>query len=61
MPKSLKCNRESFKQEAMSSWVSYQEDGRHVTGPEICAWLNTWGTDEEIPAPRSRSGQIESI
>lgn len=43
--------RESFKQEALTSWASYQETGRHLTGQEARAWLNTWGTDDEKAVP----------
>lgn len=43
--------RESFKQEALTSWTSYQETGRHLTGSEVRAWLNTWGTDAEKAVP----------
>ena len=40
-----------FKQEALTSWAAYKETGRHLTGPEVRASLNTWGTDDERPAP----------
>jgi predicted transcriptional regulator len=43
--------RESFKQEALASWTTYQETGRHLTGQEVRTWLNTWGTDDEIAVP----------
>lgn len=43
--------RESFKQEALASWTAYKETGRHLTGPEVRAWLNTWGTDDERVVP----------
>lgn len=43
--------RESFKQEALASWAAYQETGRHLTGQEVRAWLNTWGTDDETAVP----------
>ena len=43
--------RESFRQEAMASGANYQETGRHVTGSEARAWLNTWGTDAEVEPP----------
>ena len=39
--------RESFKQEALTSWKTYQETGQHLTNQEVREWLNTWGTDEE--------------
>ena len=44
--------RERFKQEALASWVAYQETGRHLTGQEVRDWLNTWGTDEETEVPQ---------
>jgi predicted transcriptional regulator len=43
--------RESFRQEALASWAAYQETGRHVTGAEVRAWLDTWGGDTESAAP----------
>jgi predicted transcriptional regulator len=43
--------RESFKQEATASWTAYQETGRHLTGQEVQAWLQTWGTDTEVELP----------
>jgi len=43
--------RERFKQEALASWAAYQETGRHLTGQEVRAWLNTWGTDDEKAVP----------
>ncbi len=41
--------RESFKQEALASWTAYQATGRHLTGAEVRAWLNNWGTEAEGP------------
>lgn len=43
--------KESFKQEAQASWAAYQETGRHLTGPEVRAWLNAWGTEDEKMVP----------
>jgi predicted transcriptional regulator len=43
--------REALVQEAQSSWEAYQATGRHLTGGETRAWLGTWGTDKEGPAP----------
>ena len=43
--------RESFKQEALASWTAFQETGEHLTGEEVRAWLNTWGTDGEAEPP----------
>lgn len=43
--------RASFHQEALASWEAYQETGRHLTGQEVRAWLDTWGTGDEKAAP----------
>ncbi|WP_066457763.1 CopG family ribbon-helix-helix protein [Castellaniella caeni] len=46
--------RERFKQEALASWVAYQETGRHLTGREVGIWLDTWGTRDERAVPECR-------
>ncbi|MDR2195379.1 MAG: CopG family ribbon-helix-helix protein [Gallionellaceae bacterium] len=43
--------RENFRQEAVAAWAAYRETGRHLTGQEVRAWLQTWGTDDEKPVP----------
>uniref|UniRef100_UPI0035CA1B3A CopG family ribbon-helix-helix protein n=1 Tax=uncultured Sphingomonas sp. TaxID=158754 RepID=UPI0035CA1B3A len=43
--------RESFRQEALESWTAYQETGRHLTGEETTAWLESWGSEQERGAP----------
>ncbi|MDB5711180.1 MAG: Transcriptional regulator, CopG family [Sphingomonas bacterium] len=43
--------RENFHQEALLSWKEYQETGLHVTGEELIAWLESWGTDKETAFP----------
>ncbi len=43
--------RESFRQEALDAWAAYQETGEHLTGQEVRAWLNTWGTEAEAEPP----------
>ena len=43
--------RESLKHEAAAAWAAYQETGRHLTGQEVRAWLNTWGTEAEADPP----------
>ena len=43
--------REEFKQEALSSWVQFQETGKHLTAKETQKWLNSWGTDNEMENP----------
>jgi predicted transcriptional regulator len=43
--------RENFKQEAISSWQSYQETGLHLNNKETLNWLSQWGTDTESGIP----------
>lgn len=43
--------RESFKQEALSSWAEYQETGLHLSGREVQGWLDTWGTEAAAEIP----------
>ena len=41
----------SFGAEAAASWVAYRENGRHLTGREVAAWLDSWGSDREGEPP----------
>lgn len=43
--------RESFHQEALTSWREYRETGLHLTAEEAAAWLDTWGTEAEAEMP----------
>ena len=43
--------RRSFDEATLESWKEYQETGLHLTGEEVFAWMETWGTDEETDAP----------
>ena len=43
--------KEQFVQEALTSWNSYKQTGKHLTGDEVREWLQTWGTDNEIVIP----------
>ncbi len=42
---------ESFKAEALASWTAYRETGRHLTGAETAAWLDSWGSDAQAERP----------
>jgi len=44
--------KESFKQEALSSWAAFKETGEHLTSNEVSDWLDTWGTDKETKIPK---------
>lgn len=43
--------REALQQDAINAWREYQETGLHATGDEVIAWLDTWGEENEKPAP----------
>ena len=43
--------RESFRQDTLKAWDEYQATGMHATAEEVDAWLASWGTDDELPAP----------
>lgn len=44
--------REACRQSTLAAWQEHQETGMHVTGDEVEAWLASWGTSNELPAPK---------
>jgi predicted transcriptional regulator len=43
--------REAFRQETLAAFQEFQETGLHITGDEAFAWLDSWGSDNELAAP----------
>jgi predicted transcriptional regulator len=43
--------RESFRQDATKAWDDFQTTGLYASAEEVEAWLASWGTDDELPAP----------
>lgn len=43
--------REAFREDALKAWEHYQATGLHATADEVGRWLNSWGKDDEGPAP----------
>ncbi len=43
--------REAFNREAVEAWEEYQATGLHVTHEEMITWLESWGTENELPPP----------
>ena len=43
--------QEKFGRAAEAAWVEFQETGLHITGDELFAWLDTWGTENESGPP----------
>ena len=42
--------RETFRQDALAAWEEFQTTGLHATAEEVDKWLESWGTDNELPA-----------
>ena len=45
------CREADFRQDAIRAWEEYQATGLHVDAAEVDAWLASWGTEDELPAP----------
>jgi predicted transcriptional regulator len=43
--------RAAFRWDVLAAWNEYRQTGLHATADEVDAWLATWGTDGEAPAP----------
>lgn len=43
--------KDRLNQEAMDAYNDYRTTGLHITHEELDTWLDTWGTENEQPAP----------
>lgn len=43
--------REALRQDARRAWEEYQATGLHVTDEEVVVWMESWGTENELPPP----------
>lgn len=43
--------RQEMHQQAVATWEEFQKTGLHATGQEVVAWLDSWGTENELPTP----------
>ena len=43
--------REALKRNTEQAWEEFQETGLHATAEQVDRWLESWGTDDELPAP----------
>lgn len=43
--------REALRQDTLKAWEECCATGFHATAEEVDAWLASWGTDNELPAP----------
>lgn len=47
--------RDAFRKDTIKARKEYQATGVHVSGDEVTAWLETWGEEDEVAAPKPRS------
>ena len=43
--------REAFRRDTLNAWNEYQTTGMHADADDVTAWLDTWGDDDDLPAP----------
>lgn len=43
--------RETLRCNTLQAWEEFKETGLHATVEEVDQWLETWGTEDELPAP----------
>ncbi len=43
--------RDALRQATVKAWEECQETGLHATAEEVDAWLASWGSENELPAP----------
>lgn len=46
--------REAFRQDTLKAWEEFRSTGQHASAEDVEAWLASWGTDGELPAPQCR-------
>lgn len=44
--------RERLRQETEQAWDEFQATSLHATSEEVEKWLASWGTEDELPAPK---------
>ena len=43
---------QAWNQSCVDSFNEYKETGLHVTGDEVEKWMDSWGTENELPPPQ---------
>ncbi len=43
---------ELFKQETVGRWEEFSQTGRSISDKAVKEWLDSWGTDKELKAPK---------
>ena len=48
-------NAENFRQECIARWEEYCVTGESVPNEAVMAWLDSWGTENELDPPRAKN------
>lgn len=43
--------REALREDTIKAWDEFQATGMHARADDVDAWLASWGTENEMPAP----------
>jgi predicted transcriptional regulator len=46
--------REALRLDTLRAWEEFRETGLHATAEEIDRWLESWGSEDGLPAPECR-------
>lgn len=46
---------DAFNQSCIDSYNHFKETGLHAAHDEVAAWMDSWGTNHELPAPTCRT------
>lgn len=44
--------REALRLDTPNAWTEGETTGLHVNADEVSAWLDSWGEEDELPAPK---------
>ncbi len=44
--------REALRLDTLNAWAECESTGMHVDADEVTAWLDSWGEEDELPAPK---------
>jgi predicted transcriptional regulator len=51
----ISVEQETLHRELIRAWENYQATGLHVTEKEAEKWIDSWGTENELPVPECHS------
>lgn len=49
--------KEQANSETLERWQAYRKNGETVSNKAMMDWLDSWGTEQEVPCPVSPEAQ----